>query len=77
MLQESQDLFNKLKKSSQEEIIKKAKRKIILKQSIKKIVKYGSIILILAILIFPKQTGSVIGTWINNFFGTIAKESTK
>lgn len=28
-------------------------------------------------IFFPKQTGYIIGKWMNDFFGTIAKESVK
>lgn len=76
MLQED-NVLETLKQSPKYKQLQKAK-KIFLINKFKKIIKYTLIISIsVAILFFPIETGSVIGDWINNFFGTIYKNSIK
>lgn len=77
MLEESKELFGDLKKSLHKEQQQKAKRKEFLKKIKKKIVITLVIIVSSFVLLFPKQSGLVIGHWINDFFGTIMTESVK
>ena len=77
MLEESKELFDKLKKATQEQQFKKAKRKAFLVKFKKRTIIVIIAVIIVASLIFPKETGTVIGTWIHDFFGTIIKESIK
>ena len=76
MLQED-DVLETIKQTPKYKQLQKAKRVFIINR-IKKISKYVIIIGIsVAILFFPVQTGSVIGDWFNDFFGTIYKNSIK
>jgi len=77
MLEESQELFDKLKKSHEHAQIKSLKRKATLVKCKKWIIRIGIPFLIVVVFAFPKQSGHVIGTWINDFFVTIIKEAIK
>ena len=77
MLEESKELFDKLKKATQEQQFKKAKKKAFLAKFKKRATIVIVAIIIIGILAFPKETGTIIGTWIHDFFGSIVKESTK
>ena len=77
MLEESQDLYNNLKKTAQLTQLKKERRKALLKKYKKRFIIMMSIFIIGSSLFFPKETGSIIGKWISDFFGTIVKESNK
>lgn len=77
MLEESQDLMVSLKMSAQQEQIKKAKRKILFQKIKVWTIKILITSLIFSAIFFPKETGTVIGKWIYNFFGTIKIESSK
>lgn len=77
MLQETEEILKLAKNSSRLNQIKLARRKYI-KNRILKISKYSILILISFFILFlPKETGTVIGQWINDFFVTIYKNSIK
>ena len=57
--------------------INDAKQKWIKSNRIKWAKRIVIFLMFLITLIFPKQIGTFIGVWINNFFGTIVKESIK
>lgn len=77
MLEESNKLLAQIKEQAKIRQIKKAKRTYLFNKY-KKITFYLFItIAVVLILFFPIQTGEVIGNWINNFFGTIYKNSIK
>lgn len=57
--------------------INDAKQKWVKVHRIKWVKRIVVILLFLITLIFPKQIGCVIGKWVNNFFGTLIKESIK
>jgi len=71
MIQSEEDILKTLKDTPKYKQLKKAKRIFIINK-LKRIGKY--IIIggfIVCIIFFPTQTGSLIGNWINDFFGTI------
>ena len=71
MIAEKQKIAAKVK------LIKEAKRKWYI-NLYKKIAKYIFIsCIMLILLIYPKHVGMIIGQWINDFLGTIIKESIK
>lgn len=57
--------------------INDAKKKWVKANRIKWAKRIVVFLIFLITLIYPKQIGSVIGIWINQFFGTIIKESVK
>lgn len=75
MLEESKEFFNDIKKSSQKDQYKKIKRKAFFVKCKKYFVMLTISLSIICVFGFPKQTGYVIGKWINDFFGTIIKQS--
>lgn len=77
MLEESQDLMASLKMSAQQEQIKRAQRKILFQKVKVWTIRICVASFIFSAIFFPKETGSVIGKWIYNFFGTIKIESSK
>lgn len=71
MLEQQEDILNVIKNSPKYKQLQKAKKVFVINR-IKKISKYIIIIGIsISILFFPVQCGSLIGNWINDFFGTI------
>lgn len=77
MLEENQLEMLKMRNVGKYNAIQKAKRKWILNK-IKKQILYGLLIISLFFVLFmPIQSGKIIGKWLNDFFGTIVKESIK
>jgi hypothetical protein len=77
MLEESSKLINNIRAQQKLREINRARRVWYLRQ-----IKYwGKVTVITAItgtiLLFPEQSGRVIGKFINQFFGTIIKETLK
>lgn len=71
MIESENDILKTLKDTPKYKQLKKAKRIFIINK-IKRISKYIIISgLMICIIFFPTQTGSLIGNWINDFFGTI------
>ncbi len=77
MLQENKEFIESFKAQQQKQIIKKATRTFYYKK-IKRITLYSLLFVFSFLAIFyPVETGTVIGTWIHDFFGTILKNITK
>ena len=77
MLAENQNQKYSLEQRAKMAAIKDAGDKYVKLKRIKWFKRIIVILCVISILIFPKYIGSVIGTWIKDFFGTIIKESTK
>lgn len=77
ILEENNRELQKLKNLGKYNAIKKAKRRWILNR-VKRYLVYSLLALLSYFIFFrPTETGYVIGRWMNDFFGTIVKESTK
>lgn len=77
MLPKEEDVLSKIKNTPKYKQLQKAKR-IYYYNKTKKILKYILIIGIsISILFFPTQTGGAIGSWFNDFFGTMYKNIIK
>ena len=77
MLEETKDLLARVNNEAKIKQIKRARRKAQMIWWRKQIIKVVLIGIVLCFLIFPVQSGDIIGTWINDFFGTIYKNSIK
>lgn len=77
MLAENQNQKHTIEQRAKMAAIKDARDKYVKMQRIKWIKRIFYILLISSIIVFPKQIGTYVGQWINNFFGTIVKESIK
>lgn len=77
MLEETKDLLAKLNKKTQIRAIKRAKRKGLFLYYKKNFFLVVIIIFAGLILFFPIQAGTIVGAWINDFFGTIYKNILK
>lgn len=71
MLQETNKTLTSLRDQNKIVAIKKARRKYFYKLYKKYLIKVLFILLILWVLKCPIEAGTVFGTWIHNFFGTL------
>lgn len=71
MLEETNKALNELKNQNKILAIKKAQKRAKIAKY-KKIAKWTLLLgVLLCIFCFPVESGTVIGTWIKGFFGTI------
>lgn len=71
MLEETNKALINLKEQHKLVAIKKAKRKYLFNLYKKYTIRIFLFSVIFCIIFFPLQSGTIIGTWINSFFGTI------
>ena len=77
MLDESNRLMAQIKNAAKLKELKRAKRKYyftFIKKWTIRILLFG---FITGAVLFPVETGTVVGTWIHDFFGTAYKNITK
>lgn len=75
LLDESSKFLLQIQNETKLKTIKKQKRKYYFDLIKKWSIRVGLFCLIVCVIFFPVKTGTVIGTWIHNFFGTIIKNS--
>lgn len=71
MLEETKQFLNKAKHSRVLDDHKRQKRKYYFKKYLKIITYLAITFLIISILFFPIQSATVLGTWYNDFIGTL------
>ncbi len=77
MLDETTKFLEKVNTKKQSSIIKNNNRKVLFMKVKNNIMKVVFTTAIFFILFFPKQSGTIIGTWINDFFITTYKNIIK
>ena len=77
MLDECNKFLSQIKNETRLKELKRQKRTYYYTQFKKWLVRILFAFLFVTVVFFPVETGTVIGTWISEFFGTIIKSSTK
>jgi len=73
ILDESNKLLAQIKNAAKIKEIKRAKRKYYFEYFKKWFLRISISIIIFCVLFYPIESGTIIGTWIKDFFGTVYK----
>jgi hypothetical protein len=77
MLDESNRLMAQIKNATKLKEIKRAKRKYYYTLIKKWTIRVSLFVFITSAVFFPVETGTIVGTWIHDFFGTVYKNISK